>query len=397
MRRLLLHFSPLFSIRWVGGLAGLAGLAAVALLAAWQIQDAPAPPSDEYPYRIVGYVGGAADIWRVDAARLTHINYAFAQVSEEGEIYFRDEDAPAHLAQIQALKAKNPDLKLLVSVGGWGADGFSDAALTKASRERFARSAVEFVKRYALDGIDLDWEFLGQPRPGITHRAEDEQNFTLLLKTVRTRLDALSDRRGLAGAERYLLTIASNDDQAYFDHTEMNQLHVYLDFINVMTYDFFSSGSPTTGHHTGLYRSGHPDAPVRTAAAAARRHLDAGIPPDKIVLGVAFYGRGWTGVRPEQSGLHQPYERFTRAYSYSTLADEYINKRGFTRYWDAAAKAPYLWNPDSTTFISYDDPESLRHKVAFVKEKGLGGVMFWAYHHDDDAGTLLSTLYENLY
>ncbi len=384
-------FSP-FSTGW------LLGLAAVALLAAWQIHDnAPAPPSEAPPYRIVGYVGGAADIWRVDAAKLTHVNYAFAQVSDEGEIYFRNENAPAHLVQIQALKAKNPDLKLLVSVGGWGADGFSDAALTDSSRAKFARSAARMVRRYALDGIDLDWEFPGQPGPGITYRAEDKENFTLLLKTVREHLDALSDRRGLTGDERYLLTIASNDDQAYFDHTEMDELHVYLDFINIMAYDFFSSGSPTTGHHTGLHVSAHPEAPARTAAAAARRHLEAGIPPGKIVLGVAFYGRGWTGVRPERSGLHQPYERFTRAYSYALLADEYIDKRGFTRYWDAAAKAPYLWNPDSTTFISYDDPESLRHKAAFVKEKGLGGVMFWAYRHDDEAGTLLSALYEGLY
>ncbi|HEY0788022.1 MAG TPA: glycosyl hydrolase family 18 protein, partial [Thermoanaerobaculia bacterium] len=109
----------------------------------------------ESPYRIVAYVRGKAEIHRIGAQKLTHINYAFGKVSPEGVIVFDDPDAPAHLAQLQALKAKNPDLKILVSVGGWGADNFSDAALTEASRYAFSQSAVELIKRYSLDGIDL--------------------------------------------------------------------------------------------------------------------------------------------------------------------------------------------------------------------------------------------------
>ncbi len=357
----------------------------------------PGPASDghESPYRIIGYVTGQADIWSIDAEKLTHVNYAFAKVSEADTIYFQNERAPHHLSQLQALKAQNPDLKLLVSVGGWGAKNFTDAALTDSSRARFARSAVQMVKNYGLDGIDIDWEFPGQAVGGIEARPEDERNFTLLLQEVRTRLDSLSDERGRVGDDRYLLTIASNDNQAFFEHTEMEKVHQVLDFVNIMTYDFFTAGSETTGHHTGLYQSAHPDAPTRTAAAAVERHLDAGIPPEKLTLGVAFYGRMWSGVDAERNGLNQPYEEFAGYHSYETLVTEYVNRNGFTRHWDDSAKAPYLWAPDSSAFISYEDPESLRHKARFIRDEDLGGVMYWE-HSNDYRGVLLDVLYEHL-
>jgi chitinase len=353
------------------------------------------PSGEDYPYRILAYVGGRTDIWTVDAEKLTHINYAFARVNDDGEVYLHNPNSPGHLAQIQALKAKNPDLKVLVSVGGWGADGFSDAALTESSREKFSQSAVELVKNYGLDGFDVDWEFPGQPGPGIVYREEDKETFTLMLASLREHLDALSDQRGRTGDNRYLLTIASNDNQRFFDHTEMDKLHVYLDFINVMTYDMFSSGSSTTGHHTGLYQSEGPDAPTRTTEDAIQRHLDAGIPPRKIVVGTAFYGRGWSGVNPENNGLYQPYEEFAGAWGFAQIMRDFNESTGFQRYWDDAAKAPYLWNADSTMFISYDDPESLRHKAEFVRRMGIGGIMYWEQSHDPEQ-VLLAAIYENL-
>ncbi|HLR26223.1 MAG TPA: glycoside hydrolase family 18 protein [Fodinibius sp.] len=351
--------------------------------------------NDDSSYRIVAYAGGSANIWQIEATKITHINYAFANVNEEGEIFFRNPvEAGQQLARLQKLKAKNPDLKLLVSVGGWGADGFSDAALNKKSRAKFSQSAVAMIKNYGLDGIDLDWEFPGQPGPGITYRAEDKQNFTLMLRSLRRQLDSLSHKRELTGDDRYLLTIASNDNQAFFEHTQMGRLHQYLDFINVMAYDMFTVGSETTGHHTGLYQSS-PDDPARTTAAAVQRHLDAGIPAHKIVVGVAFYGRSWEGVANQRHGLYQPFEKFYRFIQYEELTDHYINKNGFKRYWDEAAKAPYLWNADKRIMVSYDDSESLRYKADYIKENNLGGVMYW-HHSYDPSQVLLDTLYENL-
>lgn len=353
-------------------------------------------PSGGRDYRVIAYVTGRADIHRIDAHKLTHVNYAFALVSDSGTVYFRNPGAPGHLAQLQALKARNPRLKILVSVGGWGADNFSDAAVSDTARERFARSAAEMVAHYALDGVDLDWEYPGQPGPGIKYRPEDRQNFTLMLAAVRAHLDSLGAARGRTGDDRYLLTIASAGSPRYFANTEMDRLHVYLDFVNVMTYDLYGIGSDSTGHHTGLRPSdfaGAHDGP--SAEQDVARHLAAGIPPEKIVVGAAFYGKGWTGVGAAHNGRNQPAERFVSTYSYDRLVRDYVGKRGFVRYWDEAAGAPYLWNADSTTFISYDDPASLREKAAFVRRHGLGGVMYWE-HSLDSAQVLLDVLYRRL-
>jgi chitinase len=342
-------------------------------------------------YRIVAYVFGPLDISAISAQKLTHINFAFAHVSKEGEIIFENPDAASRLSQLQALKARNSALKIIVSVGGWGADNFSDAALTDLSREKFAASAVDLVKRYTLDGIDLDWEYPGQAGPGIKYRLEDKENFTLMLKAVRRHLDVLSDERKRKGNERYTLSIASAAGE-YFKHTEMDKLHVYLDWINIMTYDFYTSESKTTGHHTSLYRSLSAGDSAGFADASVNQHLSTGIPPGKLVLGVAFYGRGFTGVNPENNGRYQPFQKYAGGFPYGTLSRDYVNKQGFTRFWDDAAKAPYLWNATTSTFITYDDPESLKAKADFVKLRHLGGIMYWE-HSNDPTEQLLDVIF----
>jgi chitinase len=303
---------------------------------------------------------------------------------------FDEPQIAARLQTLQALKKHHPQLKLIVSIGGWMADGFSDAALTADSRARFAASAVDLVRRHALDGLDIDWEYPGQGVAGIRFRAEDKQNFTLILKALREQLDAASKAAGRARADRYVLTIASADRE-YFEHTEMNRLHVYLDWINVMSYDFFNSLTPTTGHHAGLFPSARARPADRNVDASIRQHLAAGIPANKLVLGVAFYGRGFTGVTPTQNGVNQKYERYEGDHSYTELAAQLIGKQGFVRLWDAKAEAPYLWNAKTRTFITYDDPQSLTLKRAYAKRLGLGGVMFWELSQDA-TGELLDTL-----
>jgi chitinase len=122
-----------------------------------------------------------------------------------------------------------------------------------------------------------------------------------------------------------------------------------------------------------------------------RQHLAAGIPPSKIVLGVPFYGRGWTGVNPKNHGFLQPYENAVE-FPWSELSTQ----TGFERHWDPIAKAPFLWNPESRTFVSYDDPESLRIKAQFVREHGLGGLMYWEHSHDPNE-ELLDALVQAVY
>jgi chitinase len=339
-------------------------------------------------FRVVAYVASWSTPAVIRAEKLTHINFAFAQIDRSGKVAFERPEAVESLKTLLAVRSNNPELKILVSVGGWRAEGFSDAALTDASRDAFARSAVGFLREHALDGIDLDWEYPGQGVAGIRYRAEDKENFTLLLKTLRERLDAAA--RSRAAGQRYLLTIASADRE-YFDHTEMEKLHVYLDWINIMSYDFFNSLTRTTGHHAGLYRSQFASATDRNADASVRQHLAAGIPPEKLVLGVAFYGRGFTGVNPLNNGLNQPYERYEADHSYAELAGKFIGKQGFIRYWDDRAQAPYLWNDGSKTFITYDDPRSIEIKARYARDNQLGGMMFWELSQDHD-GELLDVI-----
>ncbi len=330
-------------------------------------------------YRIVAYVAGWSTPAVIHPEKLTHINFAFARITPAGRAAVSDGEAS--LVRLVALKKTNPRLKVIVSIGGWMADGFSDAALTDASRALFADSAVELLRQFSADGIDIDWEYPGQGVAGIKYRAEDRQNFTRLLQVLRDKLDAASAAQGRTGGGRYTLTIASADRE-YFDHTEMDKLHVYLDWINVMSYDFFNSLTPTTGHHAGLYGAATASPTDRYADASVKQHLAAGIPSDKIVLGVAFYGRGFTGVKPVDHGLKQPYERFEGAHDYSELAAKFIGSQDFTRYWDDRAKAPYLWNSASRTFITYDDPQSITIKAQYVKAHHLGGMMFWELSED---------------
>jgi chitinase len=174
----------------------------------------------------------------------------------------------------------------------------------------------------------------------------------------------------------------------------MANAHRPLDFVNLMTYDFHGPWTSHTGHHANLYPPAAPDSVEQSAAHAVTQFVKAGVPPEKLVLGVPFYGRGWSGVKPENEGLYQPYEASQGSYSYDTLANHLAQQENFVRQWDAAAQAPTLWNADSSLLITYETPASLRAKAHFVKSRGLGGVMYWEHNADD--GTLLRTLYDHL-
>jgi chitinase len=350
-------------------------------------------------HRVIGYVAGYRnfDFTKIDAKKLTHINYAFANVIN-GEVMFDTTNIDNtslktdDLKALFALKEQNPDLKILVSVGGWVWSGnFSDAALTNEAREKFAHSAAQFVKEYQLDGIDIDWEYPNQSGAGNIHRVEDIENFTLLMKAVREALDAL----GKPDNTHYLLTIATGADEAFIENTRLGEAQKYLDFINIMTYDFYNGWHSTTGHHSNLHPSANPNLDKNNVLNAVDLHLGAGVPASKLNLGIPFYGRKWIGVKSKQNnGLFQDAESVGHIEFYHQIAPV-INQDGYTRYWDEQAQVPYLWNPDSAIFISYEDSVSIALKVQYLKDKGLSGVMFWEYS-DDYQGELLDVLYNEL-
>lgn len=350
------------------------------------------PQVKKNEYKIIGYIFGPRmeSVESIEVGKLTHINYAFANI-EEGEITEGFPEDSIRLIELNKLKVKNPALKLLVSVGGWSwSDGFSDAVVNPEAREKFANSAINFLVKHNLDGIDLDWEYPGQIGNGNTFRSEDKQNFTAVIKRIREKMDSLS----LITGRENLLTIATAANSEYLKHVEMRKISKYLDFINIMTYDFQGGWNTETSHHTNLFISAtDPEQDKRSAELAVLEHLKEGVPSEKLILGVAFYGRGWNGVNKLNNGLHQKAGKDAFSIHYKDIQDS-LRHAGYTRYWDSLAQAPYLWNESSGTFITYDDTESLRKKALFIKQNTLGGAMFWEYHSDD--GSLLEILYEQL-
>ncbi|HEY7883495.1 MAG TPA: glycoside hydrolase family 18 protein [Cellvibrionaceae bacterium] len=347
---------------------------------------------------IIGYVfepENPLDPDTIAAEKLTHINYAFSNIKDgklvEGFAFDAD-----NYRLLQSLKKRNPELKILTSVGGWTwSGGFSDMVLTEQSRQRFIDSAIDFARRHQLDGIDLDWEYPGLAGAGNTHRPEDGENYTLLLRDLRAALDKLEQELG----RPLLLTIASAGFPDFLHKSDMGNWQRYLDYINVMAYDNnFPSEGGTTGHHTALY-SFADDTSGQSAMSAIQNHLDAGVPVEKLVLGVAFYGRHWTDVSAgDNHGLGQPGSPGESTFGgtrYNNIAPNLVNAAGFTRHWDPVAQAPWLWHAKEGVFISYDDPESLTAKAAFIKEKNLAGAMFWQYS-SDYKNQLLDVLYQKL-
>lgn len=328
---------------------------------------------------------------QIDALSLTRINYAFANIAGGRMVTGFAHDAENY-AYLVGLKQQNPSLTVLVSVGGWlWSTNFSDVSVSKATRAAFIASGMEFIDKYHLDGLDIDWEFPNSPGAGHPYRPEDKHNFTLLIQELRARFDKETARTH----KRLYLTIAAGADSEFLANTEMAEAQHYLDSINLMCYDFYEPGSePVTGNHAALFVD--PADPRKVSAdGGVNAYLKAGVSADKIVLGLPFYGHVWGEVPPANHGLFQPGKPVPHAgANYSAIPD--MLKQGYVRYWDTAASVPYLYNAEKKIFVSYEDPESIAAKCRYIEAHKLGGAMFWEYQ-SDPSGTLLHAMHDALY
>jgi chitinase len=336
--------------------------------------------SNDRKYVIIGYVpgyDGVIDETLIDAKKLTHINYAFVDVKDSIAWLTNMETDSTNFRKLNYLKKDNPNLKLLISIGGWSwSENFSDAVLTASSRKKFAATSVEIIEKYNLDGVDIDWEYPGLRGEDNVYRTEDKQNFTLMFEALRTELDRLSEKT----AKKYLLTTAIPCFSRFIEITEMGKASQYLDYVNIMAYDFFVAGD-TAGHHANLFYSenyGKEDSGDR----AFKEYTTAGVPAEKLVLGLPFYGRSWFMKTSDNFGINRPVDSVTRGGGYTYLKDSISTKNGFTRHWDEKAKAPVLWNDSTKQMISYEDEESVKYKCEYVKKNKMAGVMFWQYMSD---------------
>jgi chitinase len=344
---------------------------------------------------VVGYVfpqDAPLQPGQIDAHCLSRVNYAFANI-KDGHLVTGFASDAQNFAFLTGLRKQNPSFTVLVSVGGWlWSTNFSDVALTEKSRVMFIESVMEFLGKYDLDGLDIDWEYPGMVGSGHRFRSEDGRNFTLLLEELRKRFDEKTAKNG----RRLYLTIASGASDDYLAHTEMDKVQQYVDTVNLMAYDYVEPGSdPLTGHHAPLY-STPADTRNYSADASVRAFEKAGVPAAKLLLGVPFYGHVWGKVADVNHGLLQPGKPVPHAYApYSAITSTMLN-RGFVRFWDPVASAPSLYNSEKHIFVSYEDPESLSVKCNYVLKNKLGGMMFWDYS-GDPTGVLLGAINKGLH
>lgn len=313
-----------------------------------------------------------------DVTLLTHINYAHGRFVDPtngtGGIWI---DKPDLMQKVIALKSKNPNLKVMLMIGGWGmkADGFSMMARDMVKRTEFCESVKGLLDQYGLDGVDIDWEYPTYSAEGTGAHANDTKNFNKVLKELRETI----------GTDK-IISFASSASAQYVDWPEAIK---YIDYVNVMTYDM---GAAPNKHNSPLFSSSTFN--QRSCDESIKLHEKAGIPKNRMNLGVPFYGKS------DKNDSTYDYE-----VKYNEM-DEILNKGTYKgksvagkniRRWDAIAMVPYLVDQSGKNLLSYDDPESVACKGSYAVSQGLLGAMFWEYRHDDDNQSLLKALVKAMY
>jgi chitinase len=338
------------------------------------------------PYKVIGYypdwTANRYPLADIPAAKLTHVNYAFAKVSPDFKLEMINPRAAATLFPIIAeLKQKHPHLKFIVSVGGWtDSGGFYEMA--ESGRQVFAQSCADFLKTNPqFDGVDMDWEHpvvggqqraLGKPR--------DAANYVALLQDIRKAI----------GPDK-LLTIAIGAGPNVIAALDWVAMSAPLDWTAVMTYDFHTGG-PRTGYNAPLYNNNDPDNPKHNTHDAVQSLLEKGTPRNKLAVGIPFYSHGWRGV--ESPNVWSAAASTWNSGGWRQIKSTLLTNPAFVRTWDDVAKVPSLYNATTKEWTSYDDPQSVRLKGEYIVAQTLAGGMFWELSHDD--GDLLDALRKGL-
>ena len=335
-------------------------------------------------YKVIAYYTGNGDyIRQYPLDKITHVIYSFLKMQND-TLTFRDSLQMHTVQQIVDLKKEHPQLKVMVSVGGWGGCGPCSGMFDTASRRStFVKTAVQLLKDYNIDGLDLDWEYPAiEGFPGHQFLPQDKHNFTMLVKELRNEM-----------GNDHLLSFAAGGFIQYLQQSiEWDEVMPKIDFVNLMTYDLVGGYSKVTGHHTPLadYMPGQ-----ESTAKCVNWLLDKKLPSDKFIIGAAFYARVWQNVPDSNHGLYQS-GVFLQGVSYKDFDTYFSDSSGFEHYWDKKAKAPYQYNKSKNLFATFDDPESISEKTKFVRRKKLGGVMFWELSNDKPKDGLVDEIEKGL-
>lgn len=337
---------------------------------------------------VVGYYAGWSSYLGyapsdVPAEQLTQINYAFAAIDgATGKLVLDNPTQDKKNFQgLLALKKRNPALRIVLSVGGWDySTYFSDVAATAKGRETFAQSCVDLITAHGLDGMDLDWEYpVSGGQPDVIHRPRDKENFTLLLQAIRDALDRQERRDG----KEYVLTIAGAAGSGYLSNIQPQAVAEIVDHVFLMTYDIHGPWDKYADLNAPLYTPTDSSPQYRYSVdAAVSAWLKAGVPAEKLVLGMPLYGYIYQGVRSTNSGLYSTFSS-AKSITYDQLKKNYLSSGTYRKLRHAVAQVPYLYG--NGAFISYDDVISIAAKAQQALERGLGGIGFWELSQDAEA------------
>ena len=367
--------------------------------------------------------------------RVSVINHAFYFVGSDFKIAstdkFADEEKimehsdavgpKGHMGEYAYYKARYPDVKVQISVGGW-TEGcyFHDMAKTPESRSVFIKSVIELLKNYPfIDGIDIDWEFPGIDRPadpndvndkGCPGGPEDKQNFTSLLRELRDAYIA----GGMAGK---LLTVAVSALYDVTEHQEPDKYAQYIDWINVMTYDMHSALEEHTNHHSPLFANPVDPSPVTPVDKKNKYNTDFvmkyyrdryNIPANKLNIGAPYYSRGWKNIDPD-TGVNGLYARgkgspvgdldspvYPAGMNTIYRMKELEITPGYVKYRDPVSRVPWLYNKDEKVMYTYEDEVSAAERCDYVLKNGFGGIIVWEITTDTDDHLLTNTIHDRL-
>ena len=314
----------------------------------------------------------------IPAERFTQINYAFVTI-EDGRAALGDPARDGkNLRGLTDLRKRNPELRIVLSLGGWDDSAcFSDVAASAGSRRDFAQSCGDLLREYGLDGVDLDWEYpVSGGAPGTVHRPQDRENFTRLLQELRRTLD----RQGRQEGKRYVLTVAGAVSGGYLNSIEPQAVAETVDHIFLMAYDLHGPWDAYTDFNAPLYTPS--DGPPRYRASVddgISAWLGRGVPAEKLVLGMPLYGYIYQGVSSRNSGLYQSFGN-AKSVPWDGVKSEYLNRSAYRQFRHGEAEVPYLFG--SRSFLSYEDPASIAAKAELARRRGLGGVGFWELSQD---------------
>lgn len=332
---------------------------------------------------IAYYTGNAEEIDKYQVSKLTHIIFSFAHL-KGNELSIDNVENGNTIRHLVSLKQKNPQLKIILSLGGWGGcETCSDVFATSKGREEFSASVLRLITEFGADGIDLDWEYPAiEGYPGHRYVKEDKQNFTALVQELRKVL-----------GRKYEISFAAGGFEQYIrESIEWDKVTPLVDKINLMSYDLTNGYSKFSGHHTPLYSS----AKQKESADKAIKLLDSlGVDKRKIIIGAAFYARTWENVDSVDQGLYRP-GKFKDFVNYKNFNTYFAAENGYIHYWDSLTSAPYSYSPKLKIFATYDDQSSIELKTRYVIDHKLGGIMFWELTCDPYSEGLLDVIDKTL-